>query len=189
MRKTLVALAAATAGLIVAFAPTAANAYPDPVLTGLSGSAADGVVAPGEAFTLSGGFDGVDCNPWTATSTAGPLNPSSGSGTTFSVSGTAPTEPGTFTISITCDYDDGTPVASTAPASFTPGAIPQQLTLTYAIAVRTDAGTGSGSGSGSNASNGVLPSTGGPNVALLAAGGALLVAGGAVAVARRRTAA
>ena len=188
MRKTIVAMAAAAAGLIVAFAPTAANAYPDPVLTGLGGSAADGVVAPGENFTLTGGFDGVDCNPWTATFTGGALNPSSGSGTTFSVSGTAPTTPGSYSIAITCEYDDGTPTASTAPAAFNPGAAPQQLTLSFAIAVRTDAGAGSGSGSGSG-SNAALPATGGPNVALLAAGGALVLAGGAVAVARRRTAA
>lgn len=177
MRKTLVALAAAAAGLIVAFAPTAANAYPDPVLTGLGGSAADGVVAPGEAFTLTGGFDGVDCNPWVASFTGGALNPSSGSGTTFSIAGTAPTTPGTYTISITCDYDDGT----IAPASFTPGEIPQVLTLSFTIRVGTDA-------TGAN-NNGALPETGGPNVALLAAGGALVLAGGAVAVARRRTAA
>ena len=184
MRKTLVALAATAAGLIVAFAPTAANAYPDPVLTGLGGSASDGVVAPGEAFTLTGGFDGVDCNPWTATFTGGALSPSSGSGTTFSVSGTAPTAPGSYSIAITCDYDDGTPTASTAPAAFNPGAAPQQLTLSFAIRVATDAAPGSSSGS-----NAALPSTGGPNVALLAAGGALVLAGGAVAVARRRTAA
>lgn len=184
MRKTLVALAATAAGLIVAFAPTAANAYPDPVITNPTGNAADGVLAPGEAFTLSGGFDGVDCNPWSATFTGGALNPNAGSGTIFSVSGTAPTTAGSYSISITCDYDDGT-VAPTAPASFNPGALPQQLTLSFAIAVRTDAG----SGSGSNASNGVLPSTGGPNMALLAAGGALLVAGGAVVAVRRRTAA
>lgn len=185
MRKTLVALAAMAAGLIVAFAPTAANAYPDPVITNPGGNAADGVVAPGEAFTLTGGFDGVDCTTWVATFTGGALNPNSGSGTTFSVSGTAPTTPGEYTIAITCEYDDGTPVASTAPAAFTPGAAPQQLTLNFALVVAADAGTGSGS----NAGNAALPSTGGPNMILLAAGGALVLAGGAVAVARRRTAA
>lgn len=172
MRKTLVALAAAVAGLIVAFAPTAANAYPDPVITGTSGNAADGVVAPGEAFTLNGSFDGVDCNPWNATFLGSVIG--TGSGTTFSVSATAPTEPGTYPLSISCKYDDGT----IAPASFNPGAVVQTTTLTFQIRV--------GTGSGSNAA---LPATGGPNVALLAAGGALLVAGGAVVAVRRRTAA
>lgn len=175
MRKTLVALAAAVAGLIVAFAPTAANAYPDPVITGTSGNAADGVVGPGEAFTLSGSFDGVDCNPWNATFLGG--NVGSGSGPTFSVSATAPTEPGTYPLTISCRYDDGTP---TAPASFTPGAAIQDTTLTFQIRVPGAAGSGS---------NAALPATGGPNVALLAAGGALLVAGGAVVAVRRRTAA
>lgn len=179
MRKTLVALAAAVAGLIVAFAPTAANAYPDPVITNLGGSAADGVVAPGEAFTLTGAFDGVDCNPWTATFLGQIIG--TGSGTTFSVSATAPTAPGTYPLTITCDYDDGT----VAPIAFNPGAIDQTRTLTFQIQVAGAAG----SGSGSNASNGVLPSTGGPNVAILAAGGALLVAGGAVVAVRRRQAA
>ena len=181
MRKTLVAVAAAVAGLIVAFAPTAANAYPDPVITNPGGSAADGVVAPGEAFTVTGSFDGVDCNPWNATFLGEGIG--SGSGPTFSVSATAPTEPGTYPLTITCTYDDGT----TAPVSFNPGAVIQSTTLTYQIRVAGDAGTGSGSGS--SADNGVLPKTGGPNVALLAAGGALLVAGGAVVAVRRRTAA
>lgn len=185
MRKTLVALAAAVAGLIVAFAPTAANAYPDPVITNTSGNAADGVVAPGEAFTLSGSFDGVDCKTWTATFTGGPLNPNSGSGTTFSISGTAPATPGAYSISIICDYDDGQP--GVAPVAFNPGQIPQQRTLTFQLQVAVPGAAGNGSGS--NASNGVLPSTGGPNVAILAAGGALLVAGGAVVAVRRRTAA
>jgi len=180
MRKTLVALAAAVAGLIVAFAPTAANAYPDPVLTNLGGSAADGVVAPGETATLTGAFDGVDCNPWTATFLGETIG--TGTGTTFSVSFTAPTTPGTYPLTFTCKYEDGTP---TAPISFNPGAVEQTRTLTFQIQVPGAAGNGSGS----NASNGVLPSTGGPNVAILAAGGALLVAGGAVVAVRRRQAA
>ena len=178
MRKTLVALAAAAAGLIVAFAPTAANAYPDPVITNPGGSAADGVVAPGESFTLSGSFDGVDCNPWNATFLGSGIG--SGSGPTFSVSAKAPTEPGTYPLTISCKYDDGT----IAPAAFNPGTIEQLTSLTYQIRVAGDAGAGSGNGS-----NAALPATGGPNVALLAAGGALLVAGGAVVAVRRRTAA
>lgn len=179
MRKTLVALAAAVAGLIVAFAPTAANAYPDPVITNPGGSAADGVVAPGETFTLTGSFDGVDCNPWSATFLGETIG--SGNGPTFSVSATAPTAPGTYPLTITCTYDDGT----VAPISFNPGAVIQTRTLAFQIQVPGAAGNGTGS----NASNGVLPSTGGPNVAILAAGGALLVAGGAVVAVRRRQAA
>lgn len=186
MRKTLVALAAAVAGLIVAFAPTAANAYPDPILTNLGGNAADGVVAPGEAFTLTGAFDGVECNPWSATFTGGALSPNAGSGTTFSISGTAPTTPGAYTITFTCTYDDGTPEAATAPVSFNPGAVIQTLQLPFALRV---AAPGAGTGTGTNAGNGVLPSTGGPAVALLTAGGALVLAGGAVVAVRRRQAA
>ena len=177
MRKTLVALAAAVAGLIVAFAPTAANAYPDPVITNPGGSAADGVVAPGEPFTLTGSFDGVDCAPWNANFLGGLIG--SGNGPTFSVSATAPTAPGTYPLTISCRYDDGTP---TNPVAFNPGTAIQETTLTYQIRVAGAAGSGSGN-------NAALPATGGPNVALLAAGGALLVAGGAVVAVRRRQAA
>ncbi|GAA1745071.1 LPXTG cell wall anchor domain-containing protein [Aeromicrobium alkaliterrae] len=188
MRKTLVALAATVTGLIVAFAPTAANAYPDPVLTNLGGNAADGVVAPGENFTLTGQFDGVDCDPWIATFTGGALTPNSGSGTSFSVSGTAPTTAGSYTISFTCTYDDGTPAATTAPVAFTPGAVVQTVTLPFAVQVVSPGTAAPGTGTGTNASNGVLPSTGGPALLLLAAGGALVIAGGATVALRRRNA-
>jgi len=182
MRKTLVAVAAAVIGLTVAFAPTAANAYPDPVLTNLGGSAADGVVAPGETATLTGAFDGVDCNPWSATFNGAAVG--SGSGTTFSVTFTAPTTPGTYPLVFTCTYDDGTP---TAPVAFTPGDVIQTATLTFnvQVAAATTPGTDAGAGSGAG---GVLPSTGGPALILLAAGGALVVAGGATVALRRRNA-
>lgn len=181
MRKTRLALAAAAAGLLAAFTATPAMAvdYSEPVLSSLTGSAADGVVAPGEEFTLAGDFGGVECDPWVATFEGDSIT---GSGTTFSVTFTAPTTPGTYPLTIVCTYDDAAQSQASGASSIIPFEAETPLTLN--IVVQGDGGDDNGSDNGS--SNGALPDTGGSNLLLIAGGAALVVAGAGVLAARRR---
>jgi LPXTG-motif cell wall-anchored protein len=193
MLKTRLAAAAGLAAVVTLFTASAASAYPDPVIEPTGGSAADGVVAPGEDFTLTGNFSGTDCNPWSSTfnGEAG----ESGTGTTFSVTFTAPEEEGDYSVDITCVYDDGTeePTLSGAAdnsssnatqVAYLPSVI-QTATVSFPIEVRAaDSGTGSDD---SDSDNGALPDTGGTSVWYLVGGAALVAGGAGLVVARRRT--
>ncbi len=187
MKKTRLAIVALLAGLVTLVA-SPAQAYPDPEFGFTGGSGLDGVVAPGASFTLSGDFGGVDCD-WTATFVG---QSASGSGTTFSFTFKAPTEPGKYTGALVCNYDDGTtPSASgssssesASTASYSAaslGEVPQTDGTPFTITV-----AGAADDADNADSNGVLPNTGGGNLWLLVAGAALVIAGGGFVVARRR---
>lgn len=204
MIKTRLAVAAGLAGIVTLFSASAANAYPDPQINVGGGSAADGVVAPGEEFTLSGDFGGTDCNPWVSTfnGTAG----ASGSGTTFSVTFTAPAEPGTYSVDITCTWDDLTDAEEpqdqpqdqalggavvVEPVLFVPTVL-QTTVVSFPVSVQvagdagTDAGDGAGAGVASESDgNGILPDTGGNSIWYLVGGAALVAAGTGFVVSRR----
>lgn len=204
MQKNRFAMAAA-AGLVAALAATAAHAYPDPTFGNVGGSAADGVVAPGEEFTLSGDFGGTDCDPWTSTFAG--ASGASGSGTTFSVTFTAPQEEGTYSVDVTCVWEDPAALSS-AGATARTAVLPLAATTTLSFPIEvttgtggddggegdgaggTDGGAGTGADGGEDAesASGVLPGTGGPDALLLVAGGALVAAGAGLVVARRRQA-
>lgn len=184
MRKTRLALAAAAAGLLTAFTATSAMAvdYSEPVAVVTGGSAADGVVAPGEEFTLSGNFGGVECDPWSAEFEGDTID---GQGTTWAVTFTAPTAPGTYYVNLTCTYQD----AAGTSASGAKAVLPFEATTTLpgiAIVVEGDDDNGSDNGNGGDNNNGALPDTGGSNLLLIAGGAALVVAGAGVLAARRR---
>lgn len=180
MRITRVAIATAVAGLITAFSASTAVAvdYAQPEISPAGGSAADGVVAPGEDFTLTGDFGGVECDPWVAEFEG---DTETGSGTTFSVSFTAPTEPGEYDIVFTCTYEDPAELSASGVEAFQPFSATQ--VLTYSITVE---GAGAGSGGSGSGDSDALPDTGGSNLLLIAGGAALVVAGAGLVVARRR---
>ena len=179
LRLTLVAL---TAGLVTLIAPTAAQAvdYTAPVVNVTGGSGADGVVAPGEEFTINGDFGGTECNPWTA---AFEGQGADGSGTTFSVTFTAPEEEGTYFINMTCTYEDAAETSSSAAKTVFFQAEAQLAPIRIVV------GDGAGAGTGdATDQSGLLPDTGGSNLMLLVAGGALVLAGAGLVAARRRKA-
>lgn len=196
MSKTRLAVVTALAGLITLFSTSAAQAYPDPTFSVTGGSAADGEVSPGEAFTLSGNFGGTSCTTWTFQFEGQSKN---GSGNTWSVSFTAPTPTGTYTITAICVYDDGTQSdalgAQTSeqvtPAVYVPEssrALPTiRQTARFSFPVKVVAAGGGGNGDDtSKDTNGPLPNTGGPAGAILLVGGALVLVGGGVGFAARR---
>lgn len=180
MRKVtmaLAALAAASATLFTASAATAVD-YSAPVVVIGSGPA-NGVVGPGEDFTLEGDFGGTECNPWGASFEG---QTTGGSGTTFSATFTAPTEPGTYFVNMTCTYETAAEASSSVASTFF-----FQAEAELAPIPITVAGEGAGDGTGAAADeSGLLPDTGGSNLLLLVAGGALVLAGAGVMVARRR---
>lgn len=184
MRKTRLALAAAAVGLLTAFSASSAMAvdYSEPVIDVGGGSAADGVVAPGEEFTLFGDFGGVECDPWTATFEGDTIT---GSGTTWAVEFTAPTEPGTYPINFTCTYDDPATPQASGVSTVIPFEVTDDLPAINIVVEGDDSGNGSGSDSDSGDSS-ALPDTGGSNLLLIAGGAALVVAGAGVLAARRR---
>lgn len=176
MRKVTMALAALVAACATLFTTSAATAvdYSEPVPNPTSGPA-NGVVAPGAEFTVSGDFGGTECNPWTATFEG---QDASGSGTTFSVTFTAPTEPGTYYIYMTCTYETAAENSSSVASTFFFQAEAELAPIPITVA-------GDGTGAAADES-GLLPDTGGSNLLLLVAGGALVLAGAGVMVARRR---
>lgn len=181
MRITRVAIATAVAGLITAFSASTAVAvdYAQPEIGVGGGSAADGVVAPGEDFTLTGDFGGVECDPWVAEFEG---DTESGSGTTYSVSFTAPTEPGDYDVVFTCTYDEPAELRASGVEAFTPFNVTEVIgTVTITVE-----GAGAGSGGSGSGDSDALPDTGGSNLLLIAGGAALVVAGAGLVVARRR---
>ncbi|MCX6406089.1 MAG: LPXTG cell wall anchor domain-containing protein [Propionibacteriales bacterium] len=186
MRSTRLAVAGLVAGLVTLFSAGSAFAYGDePIITIPGGSAAAGVqVAPGGEFSFSGTFGGAEVESYSASL----LGENVGSGantTTWSVSGQAPNENGTFEIVMTITTaDDIAPSASGLKSGFVP--VQQSYTKTIKLVVGTGVSdAGAGTGGGDNAS-GALPDTGGSNVLLLAGGAALVLAGAGAIAARRR---
>ena len=202
MSKTRLAVMALLTGFITIFSSSAAHAYPDPTLVVTGGSAADGQVPSGANFTLFGTFGGTDC---ISSGFEFEGQSESDSGNSWSVSFVAPDADGTYTISITCVYEDGTqPKAlgsanddSATQALYTPEtaqALPSvvqtaQFSFDVTVGEGDDDGDddGDGDGDGSGDHNGVLPDTGGSaQILLLAAGALVIVGGGVVIVGRRR---
>lgn len=182
MRMTRLAVATTVAGLITLFSASTAHAvdYAEPEIGTTGGSAADGVVAPGEEFTLTGDFGGVECDPWVAEFVG---DTQTGSGTTYSVSFTAPTEPGDYDIVFTCTYDEPAELSASGVEAFTPFNVTEEIGRVTITVEGADAGdSGAGAGDDSDA----LPDTGGSNLLLIAGGAALVLAGSGLVVARRR---
>lgn len=185
MRTTRLVLATAVAGLLTLFSVSTAHAvdYSEPVVNVGGGSGADGVVAPGEEFTLNGDFGGTECDPWNAEFEG---QTASGSGTTYSLSFTAPTEPGTYFVNISCTYEDAAELSASGVKGFSPFAATVDLQPIEITVEGADTGAG-GADSGSDSDdNGALPDTGGSNLLLVAGGAALVVAGAGLVAARRR---
>ncbi len=184
MKLRLVGAAIAALFLMIGAAGTA-QAYDEPVPGNLGGSAADGEVAPGATFTLTGDFGGTYCD-WTS-AFAGSTG-ASGSGTSFAVEFTAPEEEGDYALTISCTYEDNSDLSapSIAPGGalvVTPAAL-QTKVLSFPIAV-ADPGSGDSDGD-TGSGSGVLPDTGGSNAELLWIGLGLVAAGSVVTVANQR---
>lgn len=182
MRKLTMALAALVAASATLFTASAATAvdYAAPVVV-ITGGPANGVVGPGEEFTVEGNFGGTECNPWTA---AFEGQDAAGSGTTFSATFTAPTEPGTYFVNMTCTYETAAETSSSVASTFFFQAEAELAPIPIIVqGAGDDAGEGTG---GAADESGLLPDTGGSNLLLLVAGGALVLAGAGVMVARRR---
>ncbi len=112
MFKSRVAFAALAAALLSIFAAPAANAaYAPPPF---SADVPSGV-APGEEFTVTFDSGSVNCD-WSLDDFEGQSAPG-GSGTTYTVTLTAPDEDGTFTITAHCTWDPEVVNESSAPAS------------------------------------------------------------------------
>jgi LPXTG-motif cell wall-anchored protein len=206
MFKSRVALVALAAALLSIFAAPAANAaYAPPPFTADS----PGTVGPGEEFTVT--FDAGTINCAWALSPFNGQTAAAGSGSTYTVTLTAPEEDGTYTVTANCTWDPApvgptnapisNPVAATSnPAVVTPAvystsavasdtllAVPQTDSYSVQIRVGEDAGSaGDNAADDEGDENGALPDTGGSNLSLLAIGAGLVVVGAGVTVAARR---
>jgi LPXTG-motif cell wall-anchored protein len=194
MPKSRVALVALITGLLSILAAPAANAaYAPPPFT----ADAPSTVKPGAEFSITFDAGNVSCAPWTLSDFEGQSVPP-GSGSTYIVTLTAPTEPGTYTVTAHCTWDPDAvnpasgPVADSAavtPAVYTTSAVssdtllaaPQTDTYSVQIVVASAADVND-----ETADTGAIPDTGGSNITLLAIGAGLLVAGAGVTVAARR---
>ena len=105
MSKTRLAVMALLTGFITIFSSSAAHAYPDPTLVVTGGSAADGQVPSGANFTLFGTSAALIASRLASSSRD---RARATPGNSWSVSFVAPDADGTYTISITCVYEDGT---------------------------------------------------------------------------------
>jgi LPXTG-motif cell wall-anchored protein len=189
MRSTRFLIVAFVAGLITLFSSTAAQAYGDePVITVPGGGSPE--VAPGEEFCISGNFGGAEATSWTATF-LGEVIGSGANTTSFEVCGTAPTEPGTYSITFVIITPDAVDLsASGLSSSFKP--VSATYTKTLSIVVTGDSTDGDGGDTGAGGAgtggdgSGALPDTGGSNLLLVAGGAALVVAGAGLVAARRR---
>lgn len=172
LRLALVAFFAAAFGLLSMGSASAYTPVADP-----EADAPAGPVEPGGTVTVGFSSD-VPCD-WTVTF-AGQTVTSDSATTSFDAELTVPTEPGTYTGTAACTYDDSlVPTASGIAAASVDVAATE--TTTFTITVAGDAGAGDGSGSG------VLPATGGPASTGLILGAVAIVAGiGALVFARRK---
>lgn len=176
MNKIRLAAASGLVGAVTLISAGAAQAYPDPsiVIT-----LPDSVIYGGDSLSYTVSAE-VDCD-WTVTYADGVASGVSatqtGSGTSFSGTYKTKTVSETFKspIKATCAYDSEADASSAATAS---------ASATVTLLPR---GTGDDDATDDSDDNGILPDTGGANLALLVAGGALVVlGGGAVYAARRR---
>ncbi|VXB52525.1 LPXTG cell wall anchor domain-containing protein [Aeromicrobium sp. 9AM] len=192
MPKTRLAFAIVVAALLSVFAASAANAAYSP--PPFSADVPSGV-APGEEFSVTFDAGSTNC-AWTLSPFNGQSAPA-GSGSTYTVTLTAPDSAGTYTITAHCTWDPATVNPSVAaasdPAAVTPAvfttsvssdtllAVPQTDTYSVQLVVSKDGDANTG-----DDTNGALPDTGGSNLTLLGIGAGLAVAGAAVTVAARR---
>lgn len=198
MFTSRVAIAAFAAVILSIFAAPTANAYAPPPFT----ADAPENVEPGGEFTVTFDAGSINCT-WTMTPFNGQTAPG-GSGSTYTVTLTAPEADGTYSITANCTWDSEDANPASAPASsssiVTPAAFSTNAAAsdTLLVAPQTDAysvqivvGEGGSAGDDdSDDSNGALPNTGGGSATMLAIGAGLAVAGAGliVAVRRRRTA-
>jgi LPXTG-motif cell wall-anchored protein len=196
MFKSRVALVAFAAALLGIFAAPAANAaYAPPPF---SADVPSGV-GPGEEFTITFDSGSVNCS-WSLTPFHGQTAPG-GSGTTYTVTLTAPDSDGTYSITANCTWDPDNVNPTVAPASSSNTVTPAVYSKTAAVSsdtllavpqtdsYRVQIVVGNGGDDGdddSDGESGSLPNTGGSNFTLLAAGAGLVVAGAGVTFAARR---
>lgn len=194
MFTSRVALAAFAAAMLSIFAaPNANAAYAPPPFT----ADAPGHVKPGAEFSVTFDAGSINC-AWTLEPFHGQTAPG-GSGSTYTVTLTAPEEDGTYSVTANCTWDPEDVNPASAPASSSTAVTPALFSTdavasdTLLAAPQTDSYSVQlvvGEGSGSGDKDGSLPNTGGSNISLLAIGGALAVAGvGITFAARRRKAA
>lgn len=194
MFKSRVALVTFAAALLGVFAAPAANAaYAPPPFT----ADAPGTVEPGGEFTATFDAGSVNC-AWSLSPFNGQTAPD-GSGSTYSVTLTAPEEDGTYTVTANCTWDPDNVGQISAPLDTNSNTVTPAVFSTSA-AVSSDAllavpqtdpysiqiVVGDGGNNAGDDENGALPDTGGSNLALLAVGAGLVVVGAGVTVAARR---
>jgi LPXTG-motif cell wall-anchored protein len=196
MFKSRVAFAALAVAVLSIFAAPAANAaYTPPPFT----ADVPGNVGPGEEFTVTFDSGSVNCS-WSLVPFEGQTAPG-GSGTTYTVTLTAPDSDGTYTITANCTWDPENVNPTSAPASSSNTVTPAVYSKTAAVSsdsllavpqtdsysVQLVVGEGGDDGDDdSDGKTGSLPNTGGSNFTLLALGAGLVVAGAGVTFAARR---
>lgn len=193
MLKTRLLIVALVASVLSIFSFGAANAaYAPPPFT----ADAPNNVEPGAEFSVTFSSGGVNC-AWTSSFNGQTGAP--GTGSDYTVSFTAPTTDGYYTVRAVCTWDPAVennqvlaPISSSnsvtsavaKTSSFV--AAPQRNSYSVRIVVGDPSDGGTGAGSGDSDGSGILPNTGGESLAYLAVGGALVAAGAAVTVAARR---
>lgn len=195
MFKSRVAIAALAAAVLSIFAAPAANAAyaPPPFSADVPSN-----VGPGDEFSITFDSGNINC-AWSLVPFHGQTAPG-GSGTTYTVTLTAPSSDGTYTITANCTWDPETvnnaSAAVSDPSAVTPAvysasaktdsllAVPQTDSYSVQLVVGDGGDEGDGDDDGDNA--GSLPNTGGSNFTLLALGAGLVVAGAGVTFAARR---
>jgi LPXTG-motif cell wall-anchored protein len=197
MFKSRAALAALAVAVLSIFAAPAANAAytPPPFSADVPSN-----VGPGDEFSITFDSGNINC-AWSLVPFHGQTAPG-GSGTTYTVTLTAPSSDGTYTITANCTWDPENVNPTVAPASsstaVTPAvysatadvssdtllAVPQTDSYSVQLVVGDGGDNGDGDDDGDNA--GSLPNTGGSNFTLLALGAGLVVAGAGVTFAARR---
>lgn len=183
--------------LLALTGPASSDGYGDPAIVQDGGAAA---AEPGEPFTVSF-TSNVEC-AWNSTFNG--QNGANAVGFDYNPSFTAPTDPGTYTGTVVCNYSTEGPFRPVAySADATLAAVRDQTsTQTFTVVVAGDAGDDTDgddnangdddaagddtAGANDTANDGALADTGGDNWQLLALGAGLVVVGGGVAVAARR---
>ena len=194
MFKARVAFATLLVALMSIFAASAASAAsaPPPFKAEVPED-----VDPGEEFTMTFDSGNINCD-WSLKTFHG-QKPPGGSGTTYTVTLTAPNGNGKYVVTALCTWDPETVGSASAPASTSTTVTPAVFSTeaaassdTLLAAPQTDTYSAElvvgdpGSGGDDDAEGGGLPNTGGDNVALLAVGAGLVVVGAGVTIAARR---
>ena len=199
MFKSRLAIAASAVALLSIFAAPAANAaYAPPPFSG--DAPTPGTVEPGGQFTVTFDAGSVNC-AWKLSEFQGQSAPD-GSGSTYSVTLTAPEDEGTYTVTANCTWDPedtpnvsgpaDSPTTTVVPAVYSASsvassdsllAVPQTDPYSIQVVVGDVA---SGDDTSGDASGGALPDTGGSSLTILAAGAGLVVVGAGATIAARR---